>query len=59
MEQLKEAGALVSMVAITVTFFAGYVSGIAYSLDRSDHVFAIIQFMIPPVGVIHGIFTWF
>jgi len=40
-------------------FLAAYITGIFTSFAHGNFLFAIAEFFIFPLGVLHGIYCWF
>lgn len=57
--------ALVAVIGLIMTTAIGYVSNIVWIIKQDviimtgEMIISIIGVIIPPIGIIHGIYTWF
>jgi hypothetical protein len=49
----------ITSLLISVTVIGAYITGIVNSAMTSNVVMLILDLVIPPVGIIHGIGIWF
>jgi len=48
-----------SNFVITFAILGAYITGIVHSAMTSNVVMLILDLVIPPVGIIHGVGIWF
>ena len=57
--------AVVLAIGLIVTIAIGYISNIVWIIKQDvllmtgEMIISIIGVIIPPIGIIHGIYTWF
>ena len=57
--------AIILMISFWVTLIGGYITNIIYLIKAESFIatnealLATIGVFIPPLGIIHGIYTWF
>ncbi len=66
MREILVVGSLILVgLSFVVTLLAGYITNIIYLFNigqltlTGEIILSIIGVFIPPLGVLHGIYTWF
>lgn len=62
---IKVWSAIVAIYGFIITMMVGYISNIIFIFKlesftaTGETILAIIGVFLPPIGIIHGIYTWF
>ena len=49
----------ITSLLISIAVIGAYITGIVHSAMTSNVVMLILDLVIPPVGIIHGVGIWF